>query len=215
MKKWTRLFLSKVLNYLMLLPLIGILLFLVFYVLAAIKYPGGSWADPTNTGFSFLNNYLCDLLDDIAINGEFNHAKYFARISLAVLCSSILIIWTYLPKLSERNSVHLRITLFTGYMALITTFFLAAGTHDIIVRIAGIFGVIALVCCYMELFKLGYFNLLFYGVVCLMVFLINYYIYETEIFIKWLPIIQKITFLLFVGWFILLDITIYKKLKKI
>ena len=44
----------------LLLPLFGMLLFVLLYVLAALDYPGGSWILPEQNGFSFWNNYLCD-----------------------------------------------------------------------------------------------------------------------------------------------------------
>ncbi len=49
------------------------------------------------------------------------------------------------------------------------------------------------------------------GVLCLLVFLTNYYIYETGFFIESLPVIQKITFVLFISWFICLDVALYRK----
>jgi len=72
--------------YVLLLPMGGMGLFMVLYVLAAIIYPGGSWIVPGQNGFSFWNNYLCNLLDQDAINGELNSARHFARASLGVLC---------------------------------------------------------------------------------------------------------------------------------
>ena len=38
----------------LLLPLLGLLLFVFLYILAAFEYPGGSWAMPQQIGFSFL-----------------------------------------------------------------------------------------------------------------------------------------------------------------
>ncbi|MFX0557891.1 hypothetical protein ACOCEA_13915 [Maribacter sp. CXY002] len=196
-------------------PLLGIALFLIFYSIAAMLYPGGSWLSPTYEGFSIWNNYLCDLLDDISINGELNRAKYFARISLAVLCAGLMTLWYHLPKLFDHKGINLKIMLLSGYLSLFTILFLAAGTHDIIVRIAGFFGVIAFITCFIELFRVGHFSVLFYGILCLLVFLLNYYIYESGVFIVGLPIIQKITFLMFIVWFMYLNIIIYKKVKKV
>jgi len=90
---------------------------------------------------------------------------------------------------------------------------LTSGTHDITVRIAGFLGVIAFVSCFVELYKANYFSLLILGLVCLLIFLVNYYIYETGNFIRSLPVIQKITFFCFILWFALLDISFYKYLK--
>jgi len=199
--------------YVLLLPLVGMGLFVLLYVLAAFKYPGGSWMMPQQNGFSFWNNYLCDLLDQNAINGELNTARYLARTSLTVLCLSLFLIWYYLPNLFKGEKFNISIMWLSGMAALITTAFLSSGTHDNTVRIAGFFAVIAFLTCFLELFKAGYLKLFIFGAVCLIIFLFNYYIYETGQFIRLLPIIQKITFVCFIIWFIVLDIFLYQNLK--
>ena len=197
----------------MLLPLVGMGLFVLLYILSAINYPGGSWNFTDYNGFSFWDNYLCDLLDDYAINGELNSARFFARASLGILCISIMFIWLFLPKLFKAKSDNLTVMWLTGLLSLIITLFLASGTHDLIVRIAGVFGVIAIMTCLIELCKIKYYRLLMLGAFCLIVFLANYFIYETEYYLKTLPILQKITFTSFIVWFICLDILLFRTLK--
>ena len=102
----------------------------------------------------------------------------------------------------------------SGMAALITTAFLSSGTHDNTVRIAGFFAVKAFLACFIELFKSGFMKLFLFGAFCLIIFLINYYIYETGRYIRLLPIIQKITFVCFIIWFIVLDLLLYRKLNK-
>ncbi|MGB5667695.1 MAG: hypothetical protein WBM53_12670 [Maribacter sp.] len=201
--------------FVLLLPLVGIGLFVLLYIIAAIGYPGGSWAVPHHEGFSFWNNYLCDLLDKYAINGELNSGRYFARFSLAALCSGILLLWVYLPGLFSSKSINKRIMWYSGILSLISTLFLTSGTHDITVRIAGFFGVIAFISCFIELFKAGHYKLFTFGVLCLGIFLLNYYIYETGTFIRNLPIIQKVTFVSFILWFVFLDIFFFRNVKTI
>ena len=199
-------------RFLLLIPTFGMGLFLLFYIIAAIKYPGGSWKLPGNTGFSFWNNYLCDLLDNKAINGELNTARYFARISLGILCGSLMLLWNRLPSFFNRQSSNKNIMWISGNLALGVTFFLTSGIHDITIRIAGFFGVIAFITCFIELYKTEKKELFSFGVICLIVFLVNYFIYETQLFISSLPIIQKITFILFLSWFYFLNKALYKKL---
>ncbi|MGB5361168.1 hypothetical protein [Eudoraea sp.] len=197
----------------LLLPLAGMGLFVVLYILAAINYPGGSWIETDQEGFNFWNNYLCDLLDRNAINGELNSARFLARGSLGVLCLSLVLLWYYLPGLFSNKSKNVVVMWLAGILALVITMTLTSGTHDITVRIAGFFAVIAFISCFVELYKANYFSLLFLGLACLLVFLVNYYIYETGTFIRSLPVIQKVTFICFILWFALLDISFYKYLK--
>lgn len=201
-------------SYIVLFPLMGMGLFVVLYIIAALNYPGGSWAFTDQNGFSFWNNYLCDLLDDYAVNGTLNDARFFARAALGLLCASLLLLWYHLPKLFKNKSTNLIIMRLSGFLALIVTLFIASGTHDIIIRIAGLFGVVAFVTLFIELHKIRFNNLLIFGLFCLMIFFINYYIYETGSYIEMLPVIQKITFISFIVWFVLLDVSLYRSLKR-
>ena len=99
----------------------------------------------------------------------------------------------------------------SGILALVATCFLSSGTHDFTVRLAGLFGSIAFISCFIELYRHRYFKLFYYGIGCLFIFIINYYVYETGIYISALPIIQKITFLSFIAWFVILDLMLMKK----
>jgi len=48
----------------------GVVVFLLCYAAAAALYPGGTWTDPGATGHSFWENYLCDLMQSVAHNGQ-------------------------------------------------------------------------------------------------------------------------------------------------
>ncbi len=193
------------------LPLVGMAGFVILYVIAAYYYPGGSWRSPEAIGFSFWNNYLCDLLDEYAINGELNTARFLARASLASLCLALLFLWFFLPSLFPGRGVNKKIMWISGILALVATGFLGAGTHDLTVRIAGILGTIAFISCFRELYRMGYIKLMFYGIICLLIFGANYYIYETGELIEQLPVIQKITFISFIGWFVTLNTLLIRK----
>ena len=151
----------------------------------------------------FINTNGAEIVDEPKIN---------ASIALAILCFSLILLWYHLPKLFDRKNKAQTIMSITGILSLIITLFLASGIHDIIIRIAGVFGVAALLISFIELYKADYYKLLIFGIICLLLFLTNYYIYETEILIDKLPLIQKVTFLSFCNWFVLLSICIYRKL---
>ncbi|MDX1314111.1 MAG: hypothetical protein R3356_01300 [Eudoraea sp.] len=197
----------------LLLPVLGMGLFVILYVLAAIHYPGGTWIDPTNPGFSFRHNYLCDLLDYRALNGELNFGRHYARAALGVLCVSLIYLWLYLPHLFAKWSWNTMLMWITGILAFGTTMLLSSGTHDVTVRIAGVLGAIALLSAFAEMWKAGYMGLMRFGFVCLFIFLGNYYIYETGQGRNILPVIQKITFSGFIAWFIWVNLTLYRSLK--
>ncbi len=197
--------------YRRLLPLGAMALFVVFYLLAAWHYPGGSWVEPGREGFSFRNNYLCDLLDTRAVGGALNTGRYWARASLGVLCAGLCYLWVYLPALAGGPAWNRPLMRLGALAALVTTVFLSAGTHDITVRIAGGFGGLALVSAIVGLWQGGRRVAALFGAWCLVVFLLNYALYETGSYLRALPLIQKVTFLSFIGWFAWLDLELYRQ----
>ena len=196
--------------YQRLLPLGAMALFVVFYLLAAWRYPGGSWVEPGREGFSFRYNYLCDLLDTRAVGGAVNAGRYWARASLGVLCAGLCYLWVYLPALAGGPSWNRHLMRASALAALLTMVFLTAGTHDLTVRIAGVFGGLALVSAIAGLWQGGRRVLALFGAWCLAVFLLNYALYETGSYLRALPLIQKVTFLSFIGWFAWLDLALYR-----
>lgn len=198
--------------YLLLVPFIGMALFCIFYVIAAIYYPGGSYVNPDQIGFSFLDNYLCDLLDSNAINGNENIARIPSRIAFGILCLTLIFIWYQIPRLFKTKNFNHDLIRVCGIIAMLAAFFLASGTHDTIVYTAGIVGSVAFLATFIELFKEGYYKLFILGICCLVLILVNFVVYETGNNRNILPIIQKITFIICISWFLLLMVSIHKKL---
>lgn len=195
------------------LSLVCMGVFVLLYIIAAIQYPGGSWNYMDHEGFSFWHNYLCDLLDVYAINGDLNHARFYARAALGAICFSVILTWYLIPNLFKKNSRTIAFMKWSGMLALGITVFLASGTHDIVLRIAGLFGFIAVATSLLELYRTKYFKLFGLGLFCLIIFVANYFIYETRIMVTALPVIQKVTFVSFMVWFVWMDFRIYQKLK--
>ena len=199
-------------SHLLLVPFIGMGLFLILYLIAAFYYPGGSYKYPDHIGFSFLDNYLCDLLDNYAINGNENNAKIPSRIAFGFLCFTLIFIWYHIPRLFKTRNFNHHLIRVCGILSMLTAMFIASGTHDTIVYMAGIVGIVAFMATFMELFKEGHYKLLIIGLGCLVLIFINYVIYETGINRDTLPVIQKITFIICISWFLLLMVSIHKKL---
>jgi len=194
------------------IPFIGMFLFIGFYILSAFLYPGGSYKDPNSTAFSFTNNYLCDLLDINAINGELNIASTMARIAFGILCFTMIYLWIQIPRLFAKKHVNHHIIKLLGVLSMVIAMFLAAGIHDIIVYIAGILGLLALMLTFIELYRHRFFFFLGLGICCFMLISLNYIIYTTGYAIDALPFIQKITFTASITWFLMLIVATYQKI---
>jgi hypothetical protein len=193
-----------------LLPLAGMVLFVLFYLIAADRYPGGSWAYPSQEGFSWADNYLCDLLDTRAVNGELNPGRHWARAALGVLCAGLLLLWYQLPGLMNASPLLKTLVRLSSAAAFGTTVFLSAGTHDLTVRLAGVFGLVALLSAVAGLWQNGRRGMSLLGGWCIGIFLLNYAIYESGGFIQALPGIQKITFASFLAWFAWMDMALLR-----
>lgn len=193
-----------------LIPVTTILVFAVCYVLAALQYPGGSGMYPNSTGFSVRFNYLCDLLDAETYNGALNSGKSWAQLGLSVLCLGLMYLWLKIPLLLKSSLWRIKLMYSSALMALGTTSFLLFAEHDVTVRIAGLFGVIAVFLATQGLWYARSFRLAWWGICCLLILMLNYVMYETGGFYEVLPLFQKVTFIIFLGWFSALNLQIYR-----
>ena len=215
MKKIETLILLKLYQKtLVLLPLWGITLFFVLYITAALMYSGGSQVDKTAKGFSLMHNYWCDLLADKAQNDEPNTAQPIAISAMILLCASLLVFWYYLPKLFEPNGQYTKIIQRTGMASMVIPPFLFTNYHDTVINVGGGLGIIALLLTFINLYKSRFYKLFGVGVLCLTLCILNYFIYETKIFLSLLAVTQKASFVLFLGWLGVIDYCIYKKMQK-
>ncbi len=199
---------------LVLLPICGITLFFILYFTAALMYSGGSQVDKTAKGFSLLHNYWCDLLADKAQNGEPNIAQPIAISAMILLCTSLVVFWYYLPKLFEPDIRYGHIIQRTGMTSMMIPPFLFTSYHDTVINMGGGLGVIALVLTFINLYKSKFYKLFVVGILCLILCILNYFIYETKIFLSLLAVTQKISFVLFLGWLGVMDYCIFKKMQK-
>lgn len=194
---------------------LGIGLFLLLYLIAALYYPGGSDAHPTAQGFSMIHNYWCDLLAKGAKNGQFNPARPIAIAGMITLCLALSMFWYLLPRLLNKGKHHYNIVQFAGIISMLLAIFIFSNYHDLIINSAVFFGVIALTGTYIALYRSKSYRTLVFGLFCLLLILSNSYIYYTKYFINTLPLLQKITFLCYLLWIAFIDLKIYFKLKNV
>jgi hypothetical protein len=109
--------------------LFGTLVFFCLYTVATLFYPGGSQVDKNSKGFSWVNNYWCNLLNENAMNGQHNPARPIAVTAMFVLCLSLSFFWYHLP-LSYNFGKFTRLVIqLSGISAMtIASFYLPAST---------------------------------------------------------------------------------------
>ncbi len=198
-------------NIWVLTPLFGTLLFVVLYFIATLLYPGGSQVDKNSKGFSWTNNYWCNLLNANAINEQHNSARPLAITAMFVLCLTLAIFWYIFPQqidLKKRSRLTIQIS---GALAMTIGMFLFTDFHDTIVNVASLCGIVATVGTFIGLHKLKWTKLFWLGIFNLILVVLNNILYYGEGLKLYLPVTQKITFLFFLLWICLITINLYRR----
>lgn len=199
-------------NRILFLPILGILLFVAMYIIAAAIYPGGSQADIHSTGFSWKDNYWCNLFNKTAINGEPNPARPVAVIAMLILGVSLQFFWMMIALLEAYGRFLRRLIIISSVACTILISSLAASApHDLAVNLASLTGLVATVCTMAVLYKLEWKTLFSFGLINILLVAVNNYVYYSEQLIIWLPVIQKITFLFFLLWICCINWCIVQK----
>ena len=192
-------------------PTLGICLFGILYGMAACQYPGGSNFDKTATEFSWQHNYWCDFLGNTGKNGAINHARPIALLAMVVLGSSLSIFWFLLPSLYSTQNRYVQLSRWAGMLSMVIILFIGTPYHDLVMNIAGGVGLIALVATFVVLYQSRLFTLISFGLFCIVLIGLNNYIYYSDQYILYLPVIQKITFMFFLLWIVLINRKLYQK----
>ena len=202
---------NKKQNIWLLILLFGTIIFACLYFVATLFYPGGSQVDQDSKGFSWMNNYWCNLLNDNAINGQRNYARPIALAAMCILCFTLVYFWYIFSRhayLKKSNRLMVQVP---AAFAMIMGIFIFTGFHDIIVNVASFFGIIAMAGTFIGLYKLKWRNLFWLGIFNLTLIIVNNILYYGEGLKLYLPFIQKITFLFFLIWICLIDINLFRK----
>jgi len=189
-------------------PFLGIALFILLYLIAALLYPGGYDYDKMAPGFSWRYNYWCELLAEKAQNGAANSARPVAIFGMFVLAASLIMFW-YLFSFVFTDKGRLLVR-YTGLLSMIISLFLFAGPHDLVMIVSGLLGLFAMSVCLVILYRQKQYWVIFIGWLCIALCALNNYIYYSGVGFSYLAIIQKFTFILFFLWFDWVNIIIYK-----
>lgn len=196
-------------------PILGIAIFMILYLVATFYYPGGSQFNKNSIGFSWKDNYWCNLLNNVALNGQPNQAQPIALSAMLILCIALAYFWLQFPKYTNLNKTYQLIIHMSGVLAMLISLLLFTNiNHDLTTNLASLFGLIATIGTFMGLFKNGWKTLFYFGLLNMLLIVVNNFLYYNPHLISYLPIVQKITFATFLIWIGLIDLKIYKLAKK-
>ncbi len=185
------------------MPVVAVAVFVIFYCAAAALYPGGSRAHPDRVGFSFVENFWCDLLEATTYDGRVNGGRAFALAGTVVLSAGLAALWWSTPALFPRERARGIVIRATGIVSAAITPFIATSIHDLAIRSAGLFGVVGFVATVTGRPRaVGVaFRVSSWGTLALAVF--NYGMWETGVGHAALALVQKMSFAAFLAWVVM------------
>ena len=174
-------------------------------------YPGGSQVDKNAIGFSWKNNYWCNLLNETAINGQPNTAKPVAMTGMFILCVTLICFWFLFAKYMNLSRNLKQVIRFAGTVSMIIGFLLFTNiNHDLVTNLASIFGLIATVGVFIGLYRAQWRILFRFGLLNILLVILNNYVYYMKGLIIYLPLIQKISFAAFLLWICWIDLNLFR-----
>lgn len=193
------------------LSIVFLFLFFVLYVLSSFYYSGGSQNDKFQVGFNWFHNYWCDLLNEYNYVGQLNPSRPIAIIGMFFLCTGLALIFYIFPKKYLMNNFWSFCIRYLGMLTMFTAFFVFTPFHDLITIVSSLLGILPLIGIYKGLFLKRNKNLLYMGLGCIVFIMLNNLIYYSEYGIYYLPLLQKISFLFIILWFILISLSFSKQ----
>lgn len=193
------------------LPSLGIIIFIGFYFYAASLYPGGTRWDTQSVGFSWADNHWCNLMSDYAMNGQINPAKPVARAGMVILCSSMALFFFYFSKYFVKSSFWNKTIKIAGSIAMLAAVFIFTPLHDVMTTILSIGGTLVIIGIIRTLHVRKMTTFKFIGIACMLVVGMNNFFYYDDYLTVYSPLVQKMGFIMILGWTVGLNIIMNRK----
>lgn len=181
-------------------PAIGVLAFVALYAISALLYPGGSYDDRKQHGFSLIHNYFCDLLAPVALNGAPNRGHSFGFVAMALIVPTLALFWHAVVALYPKQRTHRIVTRVAGSISAGATLLLLGPFHDVAVEVGGAFGMIAFGSVLLALPRAHHGLLFLGGLAAAAVSAACFFIWRTGMGMPALAPLQKLAFALFLAW---------------
>lgn len=184
------------------IPVMGILVFVGLYAVAASLYPGGSQANLQTEGFDWVHNYWCNLLNEKAMNGQPNPGRSMAITAMVVLCMSLMVFFLQFAHMYPQSTLWKRIIQVNGVLSMTFACLIFTSYHDLMTLISSVFGLWVVVGIMKEIYQSELTLLKISGALCIFLLILNNYIYYTTHGLEALPLLQKFTFAAVLAWVI-------------
>ncbi len=145
------------------------------------------------------------------MNGQINPARTYAITAMVILCVSLIFFFVQFAQKFAQNRFWKHVIKIFGILTMFFAILIFTKYHDLMTTISSVFGFFVVIGIIYEvyrsnlnLFKIG-------GIICLILLVLNNYIYYTGNGIDYLPLIQKITFAIVLIWIIGLNYKLTKQ----
>ncbi len=192
-------------------PIIGLGFYVMIFFAAALKYPGGSINEPHASGYSFFNNFLCDVMNPEVRGGQQNAARGLAIFGHWILSLSMISFFYLLPEIFPVRNRNTRLVRIFGMLTMTVFILMCTPYHDLIVTLTAILGTIALIPFFIELRSYGDRGFVILAYLCFVLSIIVYFIFKTKIGFYYLPFLQKITFGFDAWWVIWVSLKVLQR----
>ena len=182
------------------IPVLGTLAFTTAYFWAGALYPGGTKFDHAAKGYDHLYNFWCDLLEPLSYSGEANLGYSIALPATIILCFSMVFLWHFITELFPDKKIKGHIVRMGGGISMLLSIFVFSKSHDLFILTAAFFGIVAFVTVMWGLIEKKEFSLVTMTAVTLLSVVLALLLWQTQVLPLWVPITQKISFVVFFLW---------------
>jgi hypothetical protein len=191
--------------------LIGTMLSIILFAISTTYYLGGSQKDKNAVGYDWRHNYICNLVSEKAVNGADNTAtRVWAITGMLCLCVSLSLFFVRfadkIPVIKSANIIK-----YGGIGSMIFGFFVFTPYHNLMTTLSSIAALVALFYMVIYIFKSKRTVFKWLSVSCLAVLYLNNYIYYSLNFLEYLPVLQKISFVIVLALILGLDYFMVKE----
>lgn len=177
-------------------PLLGVFTSAGLFSLAAARYPGG---------YEWVGQSVSSLFQPTALNGSNNVSRPLAALAVFLFCSSIAIVFNSLARCGPTR-FHRKTIQIAGIGSMVYAALTVTPMHNALVGVALLFYVTAMVTIFHQLYVERSFGMLGAGIVCLAPTLLNATMYFGGYLYGFLPIVQKLSLVLWVPWLFVLSL---------
>ena len=183
----------------------GIITGILLLILSTFYYPGGTSENIHSEGYDWANNYISNLVRPLAVNGLENAARPYAIASVLFLTTSFGI---FFVKFSNRIKIK-SASFIIKYLGILATVFgfitVIPAMHDIMVTATSILTLLIFFYITMIVLKSKLNWLKVMSILFLLTFYLGAYMYFTRSLLDYMPIVQKIIFLMQIIWILSLE----------